>query len=210
MAARRPGFQEVLGPAGRYAAFLRDHGAWTIPLFVASTSVLIFLGVPRLLFCPLAGAAFGFWTGLVGSTLGTMLAYLASFLWIRGRRDEVRDLPEPAHPALAFLPRQPGLATVVLIRLLPVPGLLGTAALALSSVRPGAYLLGSLIGSIPQAAPLVLLGAGLLTGDRRQLVWLAVLAVGLILVSGCWMQRRRRMSGKEQERPAPAGSGEFS
>ena len=145
-------------------------------------SVLIVVGVPRLLFCPLAGALFGFWGGLGVSIAGTMVSYYAAFRIIRGRRGKT-DTVRPMHPKLAFLAGQPGLAAVIVSRILPVPGMLVTIALAMCSVRTNVYLLGSFVGLVPEAAPLVLLGAGILQAGAETPIKLALAALVCILVA---------------------------
>jgi len=153
--------KEWLQPAGEAAAWVRQTGFWGGAAFLLGMSVLIVVGVPRLLFCPLAGALFGFWGGLAVSIAGTMASYYAAFQVIRGRRISADNAP-PLHPKLAFLAGQPGLPAVIVSRMLPVPGMVVTVALAMCNVRTGVYLGGSLLGLIPEAAPLVLLGAGVL------------------------------------------------
>lgn len=197
--SRIPGLREAFAPAGRLTQHLRDLGWLGAPFFIATTGVLIALGVPRLIFCPLAGAAFGFQLGLGTSTLSTMLAYYGTFLFLRGRLAD-RETPLALPARLAFLRRDPGLAGVILTRLVPVPGLLGTMALSLSPVRRRTFLLGSLIGLIPEAVPLVLLGAGLFEGNPRQLATLG--AAALLLILGCYFLMRRIL-----RRPPPSEPG---
>lgn len=72
---------------------------------------------------------------------------------------------------------------MILTRLIPVPGLIGTAALSLSPVRKRAFLLGSFIGLVPEAVPLLLLGAGLFESNTKQLAWLGAGALTLVVVS---------------------------
>jgi uncharacterized membrane protein YdjX (TVP38/TMEM64 family) len=145
-------------------------------------SLLIVVGVPRLLFCPLAGALFGFWGGLAVSVAGTMISYYAAFQVIRGRRVNADETP-PLPPKLAFLAGQPGLAAVVVSRMLPVPGMIVTVALAMCNVRVRVYLLGSFLGLFPEAAPLVLLGAGILHADAEAPIKLGLAAFVCILVA---------------------------
>lgn len=180
--ARQPGVREWTAPAGRMAVVLREIGWMGVPLFVLGSGVLITVGVPRLLFCPLAGAAFGFWAGFAASTAATMAAYFLTFLFIRGRLED-RDPPFELPERLRFLRYDPGVGGVIVTRLLPVPGLIGTAALSLSPVRKRAFLAGSLIGLVPEAVPLVLLGAGLFESDARHLAWLGAWAVLLVVGS---------------------------
>ncbi len=189
--ARHPGVREWTAPAGRMARALNDVGWIGIPAFIVASGLLIAVGVPRLLFCPLAGAAFGFWGGLATSTVATMTAYFLSFLFIRGRLAD-RETPFELPPRLAFLRHDPGVAGVILTRLIPVPGLIGTAALSLSPVRKRAFLLGSFIGLVPEAVPLLLFGAGLFDRSPRQLAWLGAGALLLVVASLVLIRRLLR------------------
>lgn len=195
--------KDWLGPAGQASQWVRQAGVAGAVVFVAAMSGLILLGVPRLFFCPVAGALYGFWIGLLLSILGTMASYYAAFRVVRGRRSETwREARLPAR--LAFLKRNPGLPGVILARLVPVPGMVATLALALSGVPLRTYLLGSLVGLIPEAAPLVLLGSGLLHGDVRKLGELAAVTLGCIVAAWAvllYLTRRGRKSARSA--PAP-------
>lgn len=195
--AKQPGVREWMAPAGRMSQSLREFGWVGIPVFLVVAGALITIGVPRLLFCPLAGAAFGFWGGFVASTLATMAAYYLSFLFIRGRMAD-RETPYALPEKLAFLAHDPGIGGVILTRLLPVPGLIGTAALSLSPVRKRTFLLGSVIGLVPEAVPLLLFGAGLFEKDTKHLAWLGagalVLVVGSLILIRRLLRRYREMS----------------
>ncbi len=174
--------KEWVGKAGPLAHWFRDLGASGVVLFGLLSVALIFIGVPRTLLCPLAGALYGFWGGLGVSVVSTMVSYYVGFLWIRGRRHQ--GLPRTDLPArLAFLAGDPGFSGVVIGRLVPVPGMLVTMALALSSVSDWAYLGGSALGLIPEAVPAVLLGV--MQDDLRKWGQLAVVAL-LVVVAG-WL-----------------------
>src|SRR5512138_1470156 len=64
LAYRFTPLKEWLLPAGEAATWIRQTGFWGAAVFLLGMSVLVVVGVPRLLFCPLAGALFGFWGGL--------------------------------------------------------------------------------------------------------------------------------------------------
>lgn len=185
---RVPGVRDGLQPGGGIHGALRGLGWWAYPAFILATGGLIAVGVPRLVFCPLAGAVFGFWGGIASSTVATMGAYCVSFLVVRGRRRPGETGPG-LPPALAFLRRGPGLGGVILARMIPVPGLVGTLALSLSPVGFSTFFVGSLVGLLPEAIPLVLLGAGWRRGDPREFAGLAVIGV-LIVVAGLLLTRR--------------------
>ena len=174
--------KDWLQPASEAAAWVRQSGFWGAAAFLLGMSVLIVAGVPRLLFCPLAGALFGFWGGLAVIIAGTMASYFAVFQVIRGRKLNPDNAP-PLHPKLAFLAGRPGLAAVIVSRMLPVPGMVVTVTLAMCNVRAAVYLMGSFLGLIPEAAPLVLLGAGVLHPAAETPVKLGLATLICILVA---------------------------
>lgn len=179
--SRVPAVREFFDRAGPATRWLQAQGPWAGLVFTGGMALLVLLGVPRLLFCPLAGAAFGFWPGLAWSTAATMLSYYSAFLFLRGaawwRAEPLVQWPEK----LAWLRGDVGFGGVVVARLLPLPGMLTTVALSLSGVGHRSYLFGSLVGLLPEAAPLVLLGAGLIEPDARQILkWGAALVLGVL------------------------------
>jgi uncharacterized membrane protein YdjX (TVP38/TMEM64 family) len=197
--ARHPGVRAWTSPAGRMAQALGNVGWVGIPAFILGSGLLMILGVPRLLFCPLAGAAFGFWGGFVTSTVATMGAYFASFLFIRGRLAD-RETPFELPPRLAFLRHDPGVGGVILTRLIPLPSLIGTAALSLSPVRKRSFFWGSLVGLVPEAVPLLLFGAGVFEQNTRHLAWLGAGALLLLVASLILI---RRLLRKHRNAPSP-------
>lgn len=175
-------FKEWVGKAGPLANWFRNLGTYGVVLFGLMSVVLIFVGVPRLLLCPVAGALYGFWGGLGVSVVSTMVSYYVAFLWVRGRRH--KGLTRSELPTrLAFLAGDPGFSGVVIGRLMPVPGMLVTMTLSLSNVRDWNYLGGSAFGLIPEAVPAVLLGV--MQDDLRK--WGQLAAVALLVVIVGWL-----------------------
>ena len=174
------------------ARWFRGFGSGGVALFGTVMVVSIVVGVPRLLFCPIAGALFGFWNGLALSLAGSLLSYYLVFLFVRGRpaRGNLGDAGPrpPLHPRLAFLQGDPGVAGVILARLVPLPGALPTLALATSGVGHGAYLSGSAVGLIPEAVPFVLAGSGVVSADASHIArWV----VGVLAcVAAAWTLKR--------------------
>jgi len=178
--------KDWLQPAGSVAAWVRETGWRGVLVFYAGSALLIFLGVPRLVFCPVAGALYGFWGGLGLSLLAPTTSYYLTFLALRGRAEgPLPNLP----PGLRFLARDPGMSGVILARLVPLPGMLITLALSLSGVGRRKYLFGTLIGLIPEGAPLVLLGAGVVDGTVGQPMHFGALL--LLLIGVFWLAWRR-------------------
>lgn len=181
--------RESLEPAGRVATWVRETGWVGVLAFFAGSTGLIFLGVPRLLFCPFAGALYGFWGGLALSVLSPTTSYFTTFLLVRGGRLGGGAVRLPRR--LAFLRRNPGFVGVVLARLIPLPGMMITLALSLSSVSRTAYLAGTAVGLIPEAAPLVLLGGGLLHPGPKNYLHFAAIALFVIVGFGFALRQLR-------------------
>ncbi len=146
-------------------------------VFTGSVALLVAFGFPRLLFCFIAGMAFGFWWGLLWAQLGTVLGnYLMFNLSRRGahawaeryiaRRGRLHD----------FI-RQESVSGVILARQLPMPGLLVNLACGLLPIRHRDYLLGTALGQLPEAIPCTLIGAGALQASFAKSAGLIALAV---------------------------------
>jgi uncharacterized membrane protein YdjX (TVP38/TMEM64 family) len=185
--------KDYLHEVGRVQDTLERTGNWAPPLFVVVTAILVCLGVPRLLICPIGGAVFGFVWGLFLTQLGTLLGSYSTFLFVRwgGREWVVSRWPRLLELTAVFERR--GMAAVFLARQLPVGGIFVNMILALTPVRHGAFLLGTLLGILPEAIPATLLGAGTIEmmGDKG--MWKTVLAVvTLVVVWLCFAEYLRR------------------
>lgn len=160
---------------------LQRTGMWAPVLFVVLAAVLITFGLPRLIVCPIAGAVFGFVWGLVLSQLGTLLGSYATFVFVRwgGRNFVMRRWPLLAGLTGVFERR--GFASVFLARQLPVGGVFVNMVLALTPVRHGPFLLGTLAGILPEAIPATLLGAGAIEMMGDQGIWKSALALAVLI-----------------------------
>lgn len=127
-------------------------------VYMLAVFVLISLGTPRLLLCPIGGMAFGFVRGLLWTQIPTLLGYYVIFSFVRwGGRDFVMH----HWPRLKDIPafNRRGISTVILMRQMPLSGLIVNFILGLSPVKPLDFLLGSVIGILPQAIPFTLVGS---------------------------------------------------
>jgi uncharacterized membrane protein YdjX (TVP38/TMEM64 family) len=196
-----------------YASPLRDHLSkarelsedirqlgWMGPFVLTlSVAVLVAVGVPRLLFCVIAGMALGFWSGLLWTQLGTLTGNYVLFLVARkGGGDWVRRLLG-SRPGLTALMHEEGLMGVILARQVPVPGFVVNLALGLVSVRQRDFLIGTAIGQLPQAIPCTLIGAGAMKGSFATSAGLIALAVALAVA--VWLILKRVV---RSQHPHPA------
>jgi uncharacterized membrane protein YdjX (TVP38/TMEM64 family) len=183
-----------LSPLRDYLSHFREiseairHCGWLAPLVaVGGIALLVAIGIPRLLFCVISGMTFGFWWGLLWAQLGTLLGNFAIFILCRrlGRSWAQRYLAR--HGRLPL--QKQGIAGVLLARQLPVPNLLVNLTCGMLSLRQRDFLLGTLLGQLPQAIPCTLIGAGLLKESFAKSAGIISLAVILAVVG--WFAARR-------------------
>lgn len=159
-------------------------------IFVFVTAGLMALGTPRLLFYVLAGFVFDFWLGLLLALIGSMLG---SFIAFRVARWAGRDwlLRRFGHrPVFARVMRtRPTVMAVCLVRCLPVSNAIINLALAVSTVKNRVFLLGTVLGFLPQGVIAVLIGAGV--ADDVAWEGAAQLSVALALVVAIMYFARR-------------------
>ena len=161
--------------------------------FVLLSSVLMTFGAPRLLFCGLAGFAFGFWEGLfwslASSLLGSFMAFRAARWggkgWLTERFGHRRFFGRIVHS-------KPTVASVFAMRMLPVSNAIINIGLALSHVGDRAFLLGSLLGFLPQGIVAVVIGSGMAT----DVPWMGAAQIGVagivLLATFFWTARKHR------------------
>ncbi len=161
--------------------------------FVLISSFLIMVGTPRLLFCGLAGFAFGFWEGLFWSLCSSLIGSFAAFraarwggkAWLTERFGQRRFFGRIVHA-------KPTVGSVVLMRMLPVSNGIINIGLALSHVSNRAFLLGSLLGFLPQGVVAVIIGSGMAEdvpwAGAAQIGFAGVLLLGIFF----WSSRQRR------------------
>ncbi len=195
--------------------WVASMGIWGYPACILIMATLVGCGVPRLIFCAVAGMLFRFWLGLLLIQSGTMLGYYGAFLFVRwGGRDWVLHR-WPQLRKWADLMRQQGVMGVILLRQLPIHGSLINLCLGLSRVKHRQFLIGTLIGSIPEAIPVTLAGAGLMKASLAGSIWyltLALAACGILWI-GCgyaahYVQRRSAASSLAVEVASVAGAAE--
>jgi uncharacterized membrane protein YdjX (TVP38/TMEM64 family) len=179
---------------------LEQLGPWGAPLFVALYVLTCVLFVPSFVFTFSAGALFGLPRGILLSLTGTGLGALAAFLL---GRHLVRDWVVRAFAgnrefqAVSAAVGRRGWKIVALARLSPVfPFLIGNYAFGVTPISARAYLLATVLGTIPSTS--VYVYAGSLTGDlatlqeraRTPLEW-ALLGLGLVATVALSVYLRR-------------------
>jgi uncharacterized membrane protein YdjX (TVP38/TMEM64 family) len=180
--------------AGRVRESLAGMGGWTYPVCILTIATLIAAGTPRLLFCLLGGALLGFWPALVVNEIGTLLAYYGVFLFVRwGGRDYVLE-KWPKTQRWAETIGQRGTLGVIMARLVPIHGTLINLCFGLSRVKHRAFVVGTAIGILAEAVPVILIGAGLAKASLKDSIrQIAIALVAFVAVwFGCkWLAKRK-------------------
>lgn len=182
LACRFTPLGDWLAPAGQVSEWLRRAGVVGALGFVVATGVLILGGVPRLLFCVVGGALYGFWWGLTLTLVATTASYYATYQFLRGQNRRGARPPQPTG-SLAWLARDPGMGGVIVARLLPLHGMVINVMLALSQVSRSDFLVGTVIGLLPEAVPLVLIGAGLVHHDSSRILQWLIVGVAMVVAT---------------------------
>lgn len=174
-------------------AEVRGKGAAGELLFVAVGGVATALALPRQIVSFLGGYAFGLGFGAALALAATELGCAIAFYYARlvGRPLIARRLGARVRRIEDFLSANP-FSMTLLIRLLPVGSNLATSlAAGVARVPAGPFLLGSLLGYLPQTVVFALAGSGVeLEGGLR----FALAAVFFVVSSaiGIWLYRRYR------------------
>lgn len=162
-------------------------------LFVGASALAAALAMPRQIISFLGGYAFGFVFGTLLTLAATLAGCLLSFFYARwlGRNFITARFGTRIKRIDDFLSASP-FSMSLLIRLLPIGNNLATnLAVGVTNVRALPFLLGSLVGYIPQTMVFALIGSGVNVDPALRIG----LAVALFLVSGMigvWLYRKYR------------------
>jgi uncharacterized membrane protein YdjX (TVP38/TMEM64 family) len=167
---------------------VRGFGALAPVVVVVGVALLVAAGFPRVVLCLIAGMALGFWSGLIWAQLGTLLGNYAMFLIVRGAGREWAQRRLSNRPRLKSVLEARGVLGVVLARQLPLPGLMINLACALLPIRHVDFILGTILGQLPQAIPCTLVGAGALQISFARSMGLIGLAVVSAILAGLAIQ----------------------
>jgi uncharacterized membrane protein YdjX (TVP38/TMEM64 family) len=183
-------------PVRKYLTSVENVKWWLLSLgwvgpaaWMGIVFVLVAAGLPRLLFCPISGLAFGFWHGLLWTQMATLAGYYALFLFVRwgGQGFVLRHWPRVVRLKEHFHGHSAALL-VFAVRQLPISGLIINFLLGLSPIRHRHYLLGTAFGILPEAIPFTLVASGMfkLTGRNTPLYIAAGVGLLLLVCAALW------------------------
>ncbi|MBI1942173.1 MAG: TVP38/TMEM64 family protein [Betaproteobacteria bacterium] len=172
---------------------VRGKGAAGELLFLAVGGLACALAVPRHFVSFLGGYAFGFGPGTLLALAATEIGCALTFFYARlvGRPLVSKRFGARVRRIDDFLAANP-FAMTLLIRLLPVGNNFATSlAAGVSRVPAWLFLLGSLVGYLPQTLVFALAGSGVEAGAGLR-VGLAALLFLVSAAIGIWLYRRYR------------------
>ena len=153
-------------------------------IFTLTVALLTAVGLPRLLFCTLAGMVFGFTWGFIWSHLGTLLGAYLTFLFARWSGRDFVCQKFPKIISLSDSTHAKGWKAVLLMRQLPINGLYNDILLGISKVSQIDFWIGSCIGFIPLGITATLIGAGALQLDIQHIAqYLGLATCSFLLLS---------------------------
>jgi uncharacterized membrane protein YdjX (TVP38/TMEM64 family) len=165
-------------------------------VFFACGAMVIAMGVPRTIISILGGMVFGF---LYGTLLATASAFAGSVvvIWV------TRVLGHPLFhqrighrlKAIEGHLRNNGFVLVLILRQLPLPSMLINVLIGLSSIKTSAYVLGSIIGLVPEAAIFALFGSSV-REDFALRIFLASLSLIVLIITIKIYFRRSQLAGE--------------
>ena len=162
-------------------------------LYLAVGGLACAVAVPRHVVSFLGGYAFGVGLGTLLALLATELGCLLTFFYARliGRPLVANRLGARVQRIEDFLASNP-FSMTLLMRLLPVGNNFATCAAAgVTKVPARPFLLGSLVGYLPQTLVFSLAGSGIEMGANTRIA-LAVLLFLISAVIGIWLYRKYR------------------
>jgi uncharacterized membrane protein YdjX (TVP38/TMEM64 family) len=177
-------------PARKYLSDIQSVKYWLVSLgwvgptvWMGVVCVLVAAGMPRLLFCPIGGLAFGFWHGLLWTQVATLAGYYVLFLFVRwgGQNFVLRHWPRVGRLKKHFH-GHPAALLVFAVRQLPISGLIINFLLGVLPIRHRHFLLGTAFGILPEAIPLTLVASGMFKLNGRNTPLYIAAAVGFLLV----------------------------
>ena len=183
--------------ADRLEDLLETGGLSSIGIFILLAVALVGLGLPRQIPAYIGGNVFGFWSGFCLAMLVQILACGANFYWTRSLAHEwaARRFGASVRRLDQALAAQPFMTTLTL-RLMPVGSNIATNLLAgLSSVPFRPFLLGSMLGFIPQTIIFALIGDGAQISHGWTIGLGAVACVLSGLLGLVVLRRHQRLAG---------------
>jgi uncharacterized membrane protein YdjX (TVP38/TMEM64 family) len=193
--------REYMADFHQFKSDLDRTGGWAPLIFTLVSALMIAMGVSRLTFSALGGAAFGFVEGFFYAQSAAMIGSYLVFLYVRWLGADLVRNRLKKYEKFGRIVQKNAFAGILVMRQLPMPGIVINLVLGLSSVRHSTFILASAIGFIPEGLVITLLGSSSVKGSLSQSLWQIALAIGLgipcVLIG--WKLRKQTAVNRELE-----------
>ncbi len=182
------------------------HGVWALPVAVGAFAALAFLGVPQIVLIAAAVVAFGPWTGMLYSWIGTMVSSVVGF-WLGrlfgGRL--LRDVGGERVNKFMDLIGRNGFMASLIVRLVPsAPFIVVNMAAGVSPMRQRDFFGGTALGILPKIALTALAGHSAMKGmSGGGLASYSVIGLVAVAWIGVGWFARRWLRSREDAEPKP-------
>jgi uncharacterized membrane protein YdjX (TVP38/TMEM64 family) len=190
------GSYEKLTPQG-IREMIDSFGALTVITYILASIIRPLLFLPVSPFTIASGFMFGMWWGLLWSLAGSTLS--AVFIFFLSRyilHDFIRDHLKGRYPSIDKMLEGRNWSFVLLLRMIPVlPFDLVSCFAGASHIRFKDFLIGTIVGEVPGAIVLVMLGSSL--DDIGSAFFYLSLALAILVFAGSelvrrWANKRRK------------------
>lgn len=180
--------------------WLKSLGIWAPILYIILYTLGTLLILPSTPLNLCGGALFGVWWGTFWTSIAAMIAAIISFILTRSiGRDYVAKKLKGKWEALDAELHHGGLFYMFAIRLLPIIpyGIVNFAA-GLTSISFRDYVIGTALGTVPGILPFVLMGSGLQSLSKGNIMplMIAFTLTGMLVGVATWYRRRRQVPKK--------------
>ena len=169
---------------------LDEFQGWAPMVFLLGGAVLITLGAPRSLISILGGIVFDLFWGIVLAMAAALLGSIVIF-WLTKLlgRPLFKQKVEHYLSAIDTQSRTSGFLIVILLRQLPLTCILVNVLIGLTSISTGVFLLGSIVGLLPETLIFALFGSSLQSSFVLRVSLASFLLILLALVIKLYYQR---------------------
>ena len=141
---------------------LSEFGPLAPLIFLVGGALVITIGVPRAVVSILGGLAFGLFWGILLALLAALLGAIIVFLLTKWLGRPLFKQKVGAYlKAIEDHSRTDGFLMVVILRQLPLTSLLINVLIGLTSISMGIFVLGSIVGLLPETIIFALFGSSL-------------------------------------------------
>ncbi|MBC6477185.1 MAG: TVP38/TMEM64 family protein [Hormoscilla sp. GM7CHS1pb] len=180
----------------RIQSYIEKAGIWSPIIYIVLYTIATLFVLPSTPLNMSGGAIFGFWLGTLWTLIAAVMAAVIAFVFTRTvGREFIANKLAGRWEQIDIEVAQGGLFYIFAIRLQAIiPYAIVNFAAGLTSISFRDYLLGTILGTVPGILPFVMMGSGLQSLQRGNIVPLisALTLTGILIGGSAWYRHRRQ------------------